>query len=101
VVLLLFYTGTIFIYRLTFFRLNVAGEVEMTSAFWNYLDTMVDIMFWADLLIQFFFTYTNEPPGLNAAAHRVDFLILAPLAGMEALFFIERIERGGLRFNSP
>ena len=31
----------------------------------------------------------------------MDFLILAPLAGMEALYFIERIERGGLRFNSP
>jgi len=59
VVGLLVYTGTIFIYRLIFVRFYVPRELEVPK-FWTAFDSMVDVMFLLDLMIQFLFTYTSE-----------------------------------------
>ncbi|CAK9004614.1 unnamed protein product [Durusdinium trenchii] len=59
VVGLLMYTGTIFIYRLIFVRFYVPRELEVPK-FWTAFDSIVDVMFVVDLLIQFLFTYTSE-----------------------------------------
>jgi len=65
VTLLLVYTGTIFLYRLCFldFRIPPPSSdptAEASSAGWKEFDLLVTIIFWVDLVANFFFSFDDE-----------------------------------------
>lgn len=59
--LLLLYTGTLFPYKLCFleFRINPTENIENAQE-WVVTEQIVDILFWIDLLVIFFFSYKDE-----------------------------------------
>jgi CRP-like cAMP-binding protein len=56
---LLCYIGTIFPYRLCFIEFGMPEPMSPTG-FWKALDFGIDILFWFDLFLNFFFSYQNE-----------------------------------------
>lgn len=62
-VLLLSYTGTIFPYRLCFVTLNMADTKDDFVDFWDVFDVGVDVLFYIDLLLWFFFSFRSPKTG--------------------------------------
>lgn len=59
VVILLIYTGTVFLYTLSFVRCYANGELTV-APFWSAFDQLMDIMFTVDLFLYFFFSYKDQ-----------------------------------------
>jgi len=57
--LLLMYTGTVFPYRLCFLDFTIP-EATVVDQHWQNFEIVVDILFWFDLFINFFFTYSDD-----------------------------------------
>eukprot|EP00931_Biecheleriopsis_adriatica_P116979 TRINITY_DN9254_c0_g1_i3.p1 TRINITY_DN9254_c0_g1~~TRINITY_DN9254_c0_g1_i3.p1 ORF type:complete len:726 (-),score=125.17 TRINITY_DN9254_c0_g1_i3:41-2065(-) len=57
----LFYTGTIFLYRLSFVQNRMPHAQEEDDApGWHAVNTLVTVFFYVDLVMSFFFTYRNS-----------------------------------------
>jgi len=56
---LLVYTGTVFPYRLCFVELGMTYKYN-TGGFWRGAEMCVDILFYIDLIANFFFTYNDR-----------------------------------------
>ncbi|OLQ09279.1 Potassium voltage-gated channel subfamily H member 2 [Symbiodinium microadriaticum] len=59
ILLLLMYTGTIFLYRMTFVRSH-AVQTLAEPEFWSYWDRFVDVVFVVDVVVPFFFSYVSS-----------------------------------------
>lgn len=57
--LLLIYTGTIFPFWLCFLEFGMPEPAQSTEA-WRSVELCVDILFWVDLVVTFFFTYRDK-----------------------------------------
>mmetsp|Transcript_39418 Transcript_39418/g.92722 ORF Transcript_39418/g.92722 Transcript_39418/m.92722 type:complete len:1006 (-) Transcript_39418:8-3025(-) len=57
--LLLVYTGTVFPYRLCFHEFRIP-EAAPRSAVWGELEYCVDLLFWGDLVANFFISYRSS-----------------------------------------
>mmetsp|Transcript_113513 Transcript_113513/g.367239 ORF Transcript_113513/g.367239 Transcript_113513/m.367239 type:complete len:751 (-) Transcript_113513:154-2406(-) len=65
IVLMLVYTGTVFLYRLAFLEFkilinNESAEIFTTGEWWEILDKVMTTVFWTDLVVNFFFTYEDK-----------------------------------------
>ncbi|CAE7438406.1 KCNH2 [Symbiodinium natans] len=59
ILLLLMYTGTIFLYRMTFIRSHARGTLSEPE-FWSFFDRFVDVVFVVDVVMPFFFSYVSS-----------------------------------------
>jgi len=60
---LLIYVGTVFLYRFTFLSFHFDQDgiqpLAQNNQFWSTWDSVVDVLFWIDLIFNFFLSYTN------------------------------------------
>jgi len=74
-VILLLYTGTVLPFRLCFidFRIPLSQKLDESKT-WFFIETVVDALFWADLLLNFFLRHKDrnglEVVGLRATASK-------------------------------
>mmetsp|Transcript_13457 Transcript_13457/g.30513 ORF Transcript_13457/g.30513 Transcript_13457/m.30513 type:complete len:794 (-) Transcript_13457:80-2461(-) len=65
VLVLLVYTGTLFPFRLAFLEFGMP-EPRTIPEGWDSAEMLVDVLFWLDLVIYFFFSYREEKSGLES-----------------------------------
>mmetsp|Transcript_127629 Transcript_127629/g.330840 ORF Transcript_127629/g.330840 Transcript_127629/m.330840 type:complete len:817 (-) Transcript_127629:41-2491(-) len=58
--LLLVYTGTYFLYRITFIEFHIPEPLDADSNAFRILDEVMSALFWVDLVLNFFFTYRDH-----------------------------------------
>mmetsp|Transcript_40847 Transcript_40847/g.94784 ORF Transcript_40847/g.94784 Transcript_40847/m.94784 type:complete len:697 (-) Transcript_40847:108-2198(-) len=68
ILVLLMYTGTVFLYRMTFIR-SYARETLTEPGYWVWFDRFVDVIFVIDVVLPFFFSYVS-PDGKEIVSLR-------------------------------
>lgn len=66
ITILLLYTATLFMYRIVFLDMKMPEPIRASDE-WKSFDEFVNIVFWIDLIVNFFFTY-NTATGLRVTS---------------------------------
>eukprot|EP00931_Biecheleriopsis_adriatica_P065655 TRINITY_DN40148_c0_g1_i1.p1 TRINITY_DN40148_c0_g1~~TRINITY_DN40148_c0_g1_i1.p1 ORF type:complete len:805 (-),score=145.54 TRINITY_DN40148_c0_g1_i1:129-2483(-) len=99
VAILLLYTGTIFPYKLAFVEFKIEQDLDVSQdPVWDVVETLVDVLFWIDLFISFFFSFKDDKTSIEVTdlmriAKRylrgyflINFLACVPPAWFKVLF---------------
>jgi len=63
--ILLVYTATVFPYHLVFLEFRIRDSTTGDGPGWQNINLVVDVLFWIDLFLNFFFTYEDRREGVE------------------------------------